>query len=387
MINVLLVDDEPEFLDQGKIFLESADERLNVSTALSAEEGIELLDRQNFDAIVSDYQMPDMNGIEFLKEVRENRNNLDIPFIVLTGRGREEVAMKALNLGADRYLQKSVDMKTQFEILANIVKKEVKKITEKMYRNLLEYSPNPVTVLSDDMKIEAVNEKLLEMIDQKRDKVEGSHISSIVLEEEENKLERVHAYKNIEQDEVATSYHTVIRGGSGEEINVLVSISLLPESEKSIVVFFDLAEWSQNEQLITQIKDFDIEDPEEILDTLSKRFEEVINEEKIKSDIRSDCLEELTILMIANEGKIHGKGIIDELRERFGISVSAGTMYPILHDLEEKGILEKHEGIQSKKYSLKERSEAIAIAREKIKSLFSQYLLLYHLYSAYMDRD
>jgi len=126
---------------------------------------------------------------------------------------------------------------------------------------------------------------------------------------------------------------------------------------------------------------------ENLLERVSEKIEGVINEDKIKEDIQKNCLEELTILMIANEGKIHGKAIIDKLREQFGLFISAGTMYPILHDLEDRGILEKYEGVQSKKYSLKNRSEAVGIAREKIKSVFSQYLLLYQLHKTYMDRD
>ena len=57
-----------------------------------------------YDAIISDYQIPDMDGIEFLKKVRSSGNS--IPFIIFTGKGREEVVIEALNAGADFYLQK-----------------------------------------------------------------------------------------------------------------------------------------------------------------------------------------------------------------------------------------------------------------------------------------
>ncbi len=383
---VLFVDDESGFLEQGKIFLERANHKMNVIQAPSAKKALELVDNEDIDAIVSDYQMPEMDGIEFLEEIRKVKKS-DIPFIILTGRGREEVAMDALNLGADRYLQKSGDLKTQFEILANAIVKEVEKITEQMYRDLLEYSPNPTVVLSKDMRVEAANKKFLDMIQRRRERVEGERISSLIREEDENKLERIHAYKNIADENLSESYHTILKDREGNERDVLVSISLLPKSNKSIVNFFDVGDWVMNEQLISQVKNFDLDGSEDLMETLSKKFEGVISEEKIRSDIQKNCLEELSILMIANRGKLHGKGIIDELRERFGLSISAGTMYPILHDLEERGILEKHEGIHSKKYSLKERSEAVSIAREKIKSVFSQYLLLSQLYKGSMERD
>ncbi|MFW5953472.1 MAG: response regulator [Candidatus Natronoplasma sp.] len=383
---VLFVDDEPGFLEQGEIFLERANQKMNVITAHSAKKALELFENADIDAIVSDYQMPEMDGIEFLEEIRKEKKS-DIPFIILTGRGREEVAMNALNLGADRYLQKSGDQKTQFEILANVIVKEVEKITEQMYRDLLEYSPNPTVVLTHDMKVETANQKFLDMVNKRRERVEGERISSLIREEDENKLERIYAYKNMASERISDSYHTVLKDRKGNEKDMLVSISLLPDSKKSIVNFFDVTEWVMNEQLISQVKDFDLKESEDLMETLSKRFEGLISEEKIRSDIQKNCLEELSILMIANEGKIHGKGIIDELRERFGLSISAGTMYPILHDLEERGILERHEGIHSKKYSLKERSEAVSIAREKIKSVLSQYLLLSQLYKGAIERD
>ncbi|MEF8832218.1 MAG: response regulator [Candidatus Thermoplasmatota archaeon] len=385
-ITVLVIDDDKGFLDQAKRFIERADQELNVITALSAKEALNSYEREGSDAIVSDYQMPEMDGLELLKKIREEKKS-DIPFIILTGRGREEVAMKALNLGADRYLQKSGDPKTQFEILANIITKEVEKITEKMYRNLLEFSPNPTVVLSKDRMVETANSEFLELIGKDRENVEGEQVSSVIVEKDENRLEKIHAFKEIDDDTVPSSYHTVVSDGSGEKKDVLISISLLPDSGKSIVNLFDVTEWVMNEQLISQIKNFELEGSKNLMEELSKKIEGVINEDKIKEDIQKNCLEELTILMIANEGKIHGKAIIDKLRERFGLSISAGTMYPKLHDLEDRDILEKHEGVQSKKYSLRNKSEAVEIAREKIRSVFSQYLLLYQLHRTYMNRD
>lgn len=125
-MKVLYVDDEPELLKQVKLFLEKEDDRFNVDTAKSAEEGLSLLKEENYDAIISNYQMPEMNGLEFLEIIREDKNN-DIPFIMFTGKGREEVAMEALNLGADGYLWKGGEPKSQYSVLANSVIQEVER--------------------------------------------------------------------------------------------------------------------------------------------------------------------------------------------------------------------------------------------------------------------
>ncbi|MFW6196759.1 MAG: PAS domain S-box protein, partial [Thermoplasmatota archaeon] len=123
-IKVLHVDDESDFLYQAKIFLEKEEEKLYLTTSQTPKKALELLETQDFDVIVADYQMPSMDGLEFLKEIREERES-DIPFIIFTGKGREEVAMKSLNLGADRYLQKGGDPKAQFGVLADAIMQEV----------------------------------------------------------------------------------------------------------------------------------------------------------------------------------------------------------------------------------------------------------------------
>jgi PAS domain S-box-containing protein len=122
MISVLYVDDEPNLLEVGKLFLERNSE-LKVGTVTSGYEALERIQGERFDAIISDYQMPGMNGIELLKAVREQFG--DLPFIIFTGRGREEVVIQALNEGVDFYLQKGGDAGSQFAELVHKVRQAV----------------------------------------------------------------------------------------------------------------------------------------------------------------------------------------------------------------------------------------------------------------------
>ncbi|MDD3135428.1 MAG: PAS domain S-box protein [Methanoregula sp.] len=121
-IRVLYVDDEGAFLELGKVYLELSGD-LTVTTATSVPEEIRLLELATFDAIVSDYQMPEMNGIGFLKVVRARGDKT--PFIIFTGKGREEVVIEALNSGADFYLQKCSEPKAQFTELAHKIRRAV----------------------------------------------------------------------------------------------------------------------------------------------------------------------------------------------------------------------------------------------------------------------
>ncbi|WP_049968862.1 response regulator [Haloferax prahovense] len=115
-IRVLYVDDDEGLLALTKRFLESTDDGIEVETTDSPQRALALLERESFDAVVSDYQMPEMSGLELLSVLRDERAS-DIPFVIFTGRSREEVAIEALNLGADSYLQKGGDPTAQYGVL------------------------------------------------------------------------------------------------------------------------------------------------------------------------------------------------------------------------------------------------------------------------------
>lgn len=108
---VLHVDDEPVIGDLIRLSLEKGG-RFQVDIANSAHEALDLLKSGSYSCIISDYEMPQMNGIDFLKEVRTI--DTDIPFILFSGRGRETVIIDAINTGADFYIQKGGDAKALF---------------------------------------------------------------------------------------------------------------------------------------------------------------------------------------------------------------------------------------------------------------------------------
>jgi len=116
---VLLVDDEPAILDLTQIFLQREAE-FSIVTATSGKKALEYLNTEPFDIIISDYEMPEMDGLSLLTAIRDG--GMNIPFIIFTGRGREDVVIEALNRGADFYLQKGGDPKSQFaELKSKII--------------------------------------------------------------------------------------------------------------------------------------------------------------------------------------------------------------------------------------------------------------------------
>ncbi len=167
VIRVLYVDDESDLLEISKLFLEESGD-FAVTTAISADEGIRLLEQEKFDAIISDYQMPVMNGIQFLVEVRSRFG--PIPFILFTGRGREEVVIQAINSGADFYLQKGGEPGAQFAELSHKIKSaasskradDLLRKSEEKYRHLIEHANEAIVVVQDGIP-KLVNHQTVEL--------------------------------------------------------------------------------------------------------------------------------------------------------------------------------------------------------------------------------
>jgi len=168
MFSVLYVDDERDLLEICKIFLEQSPE-FSVKTAASGAEALELLSTHPFDAIISDYQMPGMDGIALLKTVRTQYG--DIPFILFTGRGREEIVIEAINNGADFYLQKGGDVKAQFAELAHKIRQatarrqaEISLVeSEKRLAEIIDFLPDATFAINRDGIIIAWNRAIEEM--------------------------------------------------------------------------------------------------------------------------------------------------------------------------------------------------------------------------------
>lgn len=122
-MDVLLVDDDEAICELTAAFLSRGDDRFDCTVSKGGRAARELLRERSFDAVVSDYDMPELDGLELLSWLRARGD--ETPFIVFTGRGRESVAIEAVNRGANRYLRKGGDPTTQFGLLATAIRQEV----------------------------------------------------------------------------------------------------------------------------------------------------------------------------------------------------------------------------------------------------------------------
>ncbi|MBC8209282.1 MAG: response regulator [Desulfobulbaceae bacterium] len=108
---ILLVDDEKDFVETLAERMRSRD--MGVTTATSAEDALEMIGEQSFDAIVLDLQMPGMNGLEALEAIKKKNPNLQV--ILLTGQATVEKGIQAMKLGAMDLLEKPADIDTLTE--------------------------------------------------------------------------------------------------------------------------------------------------------------------------------------------------------------------------------------------------------------------------------
>ncbi|MFA4850112.1 MAG: PAS domain S-box protein [Methanoregula sp.] len=186
-IQVLYVDDEPGLLEIGKIYLEESSE-FSVDTVQSAPAALDILNKKTYDAIVSDFMMPKMNGIELLKNVRAF--DKITPFILFTGRGREEVVIDAINNGADFYIQKGGDVQAQFAELSHKIRQAVlmrrTQMTlaeqEQRYHDL-QNANDLIQSVAPDGHFLFVNKKWLDTLGYQEDELPNLTIFDVIHEE------------------------------------------------------------------------------------------------------------------------------------------------------------------------------------------------------------
>jgi PAS domain S-box-containing protein len=229
MYTVLYVDDEQDLLDLARLYLEKSPE-FCVTTRASAQEALDSPLITTCDVIVSDYQMPGTDGIAFLKAVRERYG--EIPFILFTGRGREDVVIEAINNGADFYLQKGGDPKSQFAELAHKIhmaverKRAMDARQESETRFATFFNASPINQMITDYstaRVIDVNDRLLKEIGLLRGDVVGKTLpeSGFILDP----AQRIKILEQLDREGTVRNAELNIRALDGRTWSTLTSMT------------------------------------------------------------------------------------------------------------------------------------------------------------------
>jgi len=223
---VLHVDDDPQVGELVEVYLERINDDFDVVTKTSAVAALDFLRTEQVDCIVSDYDMPNTDGLEFLELVREQHQ--DIPFILFTGKGSEEIASEAIASGVTDYMQKGGRSDT-YDVLANRIENAVEQHrTEQRfwnalswYQRLVEQELAGVCIIQDGTFV-YVNQKLADIFGY--DQRELIDESPTILTPEGDESRFPGALRTAESDELDT-FHSEFAGqqADGETRTIEVS--------------------------------------------------------------------------------------------------------------------------------------------------------------------
>lgn len=254
MFRVLVVDDEPALLELTQAWLARSGD-IQVETTTSPTQGLDMLAKTRYDAVISDYEMPEMDGIAFLKEVR--RRGMAIPFIIFSGRGREDVVIDALNSGADFYLRKGGDPSAQFAELRNMILQAVARkqaeadvqLAGDMYQSIFEHTGAATIIIESDMTVSLVNSGFTDLTGYRREEVEGKMPwTAFVAGRDLERLSGYHRARRAKTGTVPRTYEFRLVDRHGTPRDVYMTVGLIPGTDRSVASMVDVSDRKRFEE-------------------------------------------------------------------------------------------------------------------------------------------
>jgi PAS domain S-box-containing protein len=195
-ISLLCVDDDPGILEVLKNYFESQQD-FSVFCCTTPSEALGLISQYQFDAIISDYAMPEMNGIALLKEIRAQ--NDQALFIIFTGRHLAQVAIETLNNGGNYYVQKGIDVVSDIQKVEGFIRTSIRNRrmspqapgTDTRYRSLVEQQPDLLCCFLPDGTCTLANSAYAHFIGRKELEIPETNFLAIVPKNERDRIQKL----------------------------------------------------------------------------------------------------------------------------------------------------------------------------------------------------
>ncbi|NHX37743.1 MULTISPECIES: PAS domain S-box protein [Halolamina] len=175
-VSVLHIEDDERFADLVSTFLERQRDYFTVETETDPRAALDRLEHADVDCVVCDYDMPGLDGLEVLERVRAEYP--DLPFVLFTGKGSEEIASEAISKGVTEYLQKGGGTE-QYAVLANRIEQAVaryraeRQVTRGFHA--IETAHDGISLLDEGGQFIYVNEAYADITGYDREELIGTH--------------------------------------------------------------------------------------------------------------------------------------------------------------------------------------------------------------------
>lgn len=259
-VEIFQVDDSSQFLEVSSEILERKNDSFAVQTFTDPQTALEQL-KDGTDCIVSDYEMPNMDGVELLEEVRNVYP--DLPYILFTGKGNENIASKAMSAGVTDYFQKRQGS-NRYEILANRIENAVEQyhaqraLANSQQRLSLFFEQTPLGVIewNKDFTVRRVNDSAVEILGYTEEELRGESWERIVPESDQEDVQKVvslilenrggyqHTNQNLRKDgqKIICEWHNRVVTNNGEVIGVFSQ-------------FQDITDWKEDKRRLEALTD------------------------------------------------------------------------------------------------------------------------------------
>jgi len=195
-ISLLCVDDDAGILEVLKNYFESKQD-FSVFCCTTPSEALGLISQYQFDAIISDYAMPEMDGIALLKEIRAQ--NDQALFIIFTGRHLAQVAIETLNNGGNYYVQKGIDVIADIEKVERFIRTSIqnRRMTRQAtgsdtrYRSLVEQQPDLLCCFLPDGTCTLANSAYAYFIGRKESEIPQTNFLAIISKDERERIQKL----------------------------------------------------------------------------------------------------------------------------------------------------------------------------------------------------